>query len=567
MKRSPSNRPQRSGVVLVAVLIVTVLLSLAAYQYSELMTAEYRASDSAVRSAQVRALATSGVHYAAAVLADKDTVTNRLNKNIYDNSEAFRGLLVNPSNVPRFQGRFSLMAPPPVDDAIGGGGQSRFGVSDESGKINLNALVALDPTGKIAHDVLVKLPNMTEEIADAIIDWIDADDEQRPSGAENQYYSALSPGYRCKNGPLDSLEELLLVRGITPQLLFGTDKNRNGRQDASDDDMGAGFDPGWSAYLTVYSRELNRDADNQERIYLNDQDTNSLYTKLTTALGDELANWVMACRLYGVTPSTGTTPAGALPASQLTKSSLGDMTRRGQSISSIFALVDGTVSIPQSGGGGGGAVTATIAISATGSGGNAMIVQSVTTTAPQTGSSSGRGSGNSSGAGSTPGGSGGGGANARVYTSPLSDPAKRKQYLPILLDKCTTRKDAEIPSRININTAPKAVVTCLPGLEEADVQQILSARPALGSAEASDEIYQTPAWLLTEAQLSTAKLRALERYITGRSQTYRLQSLGYFDQGGPVARVEAVVDTNGGSPRILYFRDLSELGRGFDVPR
>jgi hypothetical protein len=57
----------------------------------------------------------------------------------------------------------------------------------------------------------------------------------------------------------------------------------------------------------------------------------------------------------------------------------------------------------------------------------------------------------------------------------------------------------------------------------------------------------------------------LENYITARSQVYRVQSLGYAASGGPVARVEAVVDTNNGRPRVLYWRDLSELGKGFDV--
>ena len=38
-------------------------------------------------------------------------------------------------------------------------------------------------------------------------------------------------------------------------------------------------------------------------------------------------------------------------------------------------------------------------------------------------------------------------------------------------------------------------------------------------------------------------------------------------KGGPMARVEAVIDTNGGKPRIVYWRDLSELGKGFDIQR
>jgi hypothetical protein len=44
-----------------------------------------------------------------------------------------------------------------------------------------------------------------------------------------------------------------------------------------------------------------------------------------------------------------------------------------------------------------------------------------------------------------------------------------------------------------------------------------------------------------------------------------VQSLGYFDAGGSTARIEAVIDTNGGRPRIIYWRDLTELGKGFNL--
>lgn len=60
-----------------------------------------------------------------------------------------------------------------------------------------------------------------EDPVDAILDWIDADDEARPGGAESDYYGSLDVAYACKNGPLSSVEELLLVRGITPEIFFG----------------------------------------------------------------------------------------------------------------------------------------------------------------------------------------------------------------------------------------------------------------------------------------------------------------------------------------------------------
>src|SRR5207248_8062397 len=116
---------------------------------------------------------------------------------------------------------------------------------------------------------------------------------------ESNYYQTLNPPYNAKNGPLDSLDELLLVKGVTPQLLYGNDLNRNGILDAEEDDGSGTVDMGWQAYLTVYTHENNVDSTGTPRIYLNDPDINSLADKLTTALGEDLANYIIAYRLYG----------------------------------------------------------------------------------------------------------------------------------------------------------------------------------------------------------------------------------------------------------------------------
>jgi type II secretory pathway component PulK len=119
---------------------------------------------------------------------------------------------------------------------------------------------------------------------------------------------------------------------------------------------------------------------------------------------------------------------------------------------------------------------------------------------------------------------------------------------------------------LNVNTASQTVLAALPGLEDEDVQNILSIRPDPTTATAApDPIFQTPAWLLTQGNMPIAKVKALDSYITARSQVYRFQSLGYFEGGGPMSRVEAVIDGNNGRPRIVYRRDLGELGSGFDV--
>src|SRR5438477_633741 len=67
----------------------------------------------------------------------------------------------------------------------------RFGVTDEAGKINLNAVLALDKgKGDVAKQMLMALPGMTDEASDSIIDWLDSDDTPRSAGAESDYYGA-----------------------------------------------------------------------------------------------------------------------------------------------------------------------------------------------------------------------------------------------------------------------------------------------------------------------------------------------------------------------------------------
>lgn len=63
------------------------------------------------------------------------------------------------------------------------------------------------------------------EIEGAVADWQDADSLLHPDGAEQEYYDTLDPAYACKNAPLDAIEELLLVRGVTPEVFFGTSEH------------------------------------------------------------------------------------------------------------------------------------------------------------------------------------------------------------------------------------------------------------------------------------------------------------------------------------------------------
>ncbi|HLJ93245.1 MAG TPA: type II secretion system protein GspK, partial [Gemmataceae bacterium] len=528
-------------------------------------------TDSYTRAAQARALAESGIDYAAAILSNPDTFANTLNSNPYSNP-LFQGITVQEGRNPRLQGRFSIVAPLGPDDTPSDAQPYRFGVGDECGKINLNTLLKLDSSGQKAHDILLMLPNMTEDVANSILDWLDPDDDTRTNGAESDYYGGLNPGYRAKNGPLDSLEELLLVKGVTPQLLFGNDRNRNGILDPDEDDGSGIVDQGWAAYLTIYSRELNVDASGNPRIYVNDSDLNTLYENLSSAVGQDLANYIIAYRMYG--------PANSSPSNSGSSGSQNNPTSKtgsGSSPSSTSkqpTTSSNNTTKPGSSGGGGGSAQSNAGNSSSankggGSGGSSSSAPARLTRQNLGNMRQGQLQSISSLyalinsqvqiPSSTPGG------QPTTYASPLNDPGSLRQYLPLLLDELTTSKGNELPARVNVNTAPQAVLAALPNLTDADVQAIVDHRPNPSDTDAPDPIFLTPAWLITEANFSPQKVQALDRYITARSQVYRVQSLGYFDGGGPTARIEAVIDTNAGRPRVVYWRDLTELRKGFNV--
>jgi general secretion pathway protein K len=89
----------------------------------------------------------------------------------------------------------------------------------EGGKSNIN-LVPETMLRNILINLGIKI-EFRDIVADSILDWLDADDLYRANGAENDYYRSLKEPYDCKNGPMDTVEELLLVKGVTPEIFYG----------------------------------------------------------------------------------------------------------------------------------------------------------------------------------------------------------------------------------------------------------------------------------------------------------------------------------------------------------
>lgn len=112
----------------------------------------------------------------------------------------------------------------PVPGIDLGEGTIQVSVEDEERRINVNKLVL--PNGNAPDDQrlavfrrLLEILEIDPSLADAVVDWLDNDDTPRVGGAESGYYLSLPHPYKAKNDLFDSVEELRLVRGITPAIL------------------------------------------------------------------------------------------------------------------------------------------------------------------------------------------------------------------------------------------------------------------------------------------------------------------------------------------------------------
>ena len=370
-RQKQSATKKRNAFILLAVLLVLAAVTLSALAFSQSMFIGHEESRLAGETIQARYAADSGIDHARLFLASTRQARDEAG-GTYNNASTFQAVSV-------FAGRgnsngcnYTLIAPDMNE--TGKYASYRFGLLNESGKLNVNVLPIVDSmmsmdqiaqqlggvdlsamglsagasgtagagaststagassssmmggtsgtssSGGAGRTLLMGIPGMTESEADAILDFIDPDDEPREYGAERDYYAQLPVPYAPVNGPLQSIEQLLLVRGVTPSLLFGLDQNRNGVLEASESaaaqqsgasdsatyaSSGASSgtttlpDLGWAIYLTLYSKEKNVAKDGTPRINVNGTDMATLQTDLAAAVGDDLATFIIAYRANG----------------------------------------------------------------------------------------------------------------------------------------------------------------------------------------------------------------------------------------------------------------------------
>jgi DNA uptake protein ComE-like DNA-binding protein len=222
------------SVVVIGVLHTARMDSLVVKNYGDRIQAHY--------------LALAGVERAKALLYHDFLTRRQTSKNhtgsLYDDSQNF-------NNITFDRGHYRVFRHD--------GDQLVYGISDEESRLNVNTASA---------DELTNLDGLTHDMAAAIIDWRGAQDVT-PGGAKADYYAGLAPPYQPRNGPLQTVRELLLVRGIDRGLLLG-ENNPGG----SDDDPDA--EGGWSANLTVDSTDKNVSASGKDRVNVQTADQTTL---------------------------------------------------------------------------------------------------------------------------------------------------------------------------------------------------------------------------------------------------------------------------------------------------
>jgi len=154
------------------------------------------------------------------------------------------------------------------------GGAVLYGVSDEESRLNLNTATTNE---------LTLLNGMTPDVLAAIDGWRGGN-KLSSGAAEGDYYAALRPPSQPRNGPFQTVRELLMVRGVSPDLACGRDVHQNDLLEAAGD-KGAEFavptvtdpdDLGWAGVLTVNSSVNNVNAIGDDRVNIQTADEHSL---------------------------------------------------------------------------------------------------------------------------------------------------------------------------------------------------------------------------------------------------------------------------------------------------
>ncbi len=308
---------------------------------------------------------------------------------------------------------------------------------------------------------------------------------------------------------MDSIEELLLVRGVTPQLLFGLDNNHNGILDLDEQYSGdAGSIPpemqlGWANYLTLYSKESNLNPSGLERININDDDLGQLYDDLRSVFNEQWSSFIIAYRQNG--PFTEEPPEDQEEGFVNV-----DLTQPANyTFSQVIELMDARTTA------------------------DGLNEDGDTVTI--------------------------------IIDSPVNQ-LNMSQTLPLIMENLTTVSGDNIPGRINLMQAPRVVLNGIPGMTEQIVEDIIRLREfELDDPGLTDINRKYETWLLEQFVVDLPTMKAITPFVCAGGDVYRAEVVGYYQDSVATSRAEVILDTTELVPRVLFWRDKSHLQSGYSV--
>lgn len=187
------------GMVLLLVLVVIALLSALLSEFAFSTLVDVRLTETFRDSTRAEYLARGGIKAGQMILQQDNN-----SYDAYDPSELWS---IGIQNYPLADGEISVK------------------IVDLDGRLNLNQLVdAVGNPNSLYRDRFIRLgQELTledpEGLVDALIDWIDSDHETSPGGAEDDFYLARQPAYEAMDAPLQSLDELALIKGFSREIV------------------------------------------------------------------------------------------------------------------------------------------------------------------------------------------------------------------------------------------------------------------------------------------------------------------------------------------------------------
>ncbi len=195
------------GIALLMVLWVLTILMVIVFSFSYMARTEAYATLTFRQAVEKKFLAEAGIERGIAEL-------------FYLNKNKHAQIVAEGSEVWRIDGRHYKV--------LTDNGYYTIGIMNEGGKVDINTAPEL-----ILKSLLINLgvdPELADIIVDSVMDWKDPDNLHRLHGAEDDYYMSLPNPYKAKNTDFETIEELLKVKGMTSEILFGV-KGKKGLLD------------------------------------------------------------------------------------------------------------------------------------------------------------------------------------------------------------------------------------------------------------------------------------------------------------------------------------------------